>query len=1188
MSLKRYVPLLLALQALWTHSPEADAQVFDVELIPGARRFTLDADPSVYYILKESPDLGKATPFTPIAIELGEVAPVWEIPILPGRPRIFFAVEPVDLFAPYDTDGDGIDDVYELERPVLLDPLDGADAGDDPDGNGATHLEDYIAAGMAEELLSVMTHAWSMDQPATSPGLRFELHNSNKLDLNPVDAPINVPISGILGNALETDGADDALERPIDSTLVFNDQNFSGSMLAGFGSMVPSGISRFARVWGNAPNFANAHWEVSYDHDAGELQFSWVNSGNSVEIATVAHVFLPNTFDHVAWTYDAENDEGRIFVNSVSGASRPGTKRDTEFQAGTRLEVGAAVDDGLFHAVRLSDLLLFHGHVLTQAQIDFLHNAGAFRSYYLMAKDVNRTAYNVGNSISIRAGFSPSPAGDAFHAFIGETLSETFTNGMHTKFGNSLFYMQRFPFAMDVYKPQVTSPKPWKLAFEKSTYQKLITQTYEAGYENGKPGYENEGGAIVEVIDTARQYPQNANIEAFLILPFPQQNLGRFDPWVDYRTHWEDYTVAEGTFPQYWLNKASNIKLLNYVRHEQGKAITVIPTGDIHAEFGRVALNGGIPYEANLPNAPGPYGLGAGVYRYAEFGADALTMDRFHQSNVGAYMLALGCAKVLYDVPSVESFGTAGAALYDFDASVGRIVLKGTPLTPPFVAICQKIVDRVMNAKPYDSAFYYKDDSEPYAWWTFSEPTGNNRIDAWNGRQLMDDETSSATADVEKVAGPAPGVAAAQCGGHDRGLIGHGEDFNIPQASESLAVFLTFQNDAADIALSNQLVCRWSVDVGHTPLWTVHIAGGPSSPRLNFQMRVGGQINRTRFGPLVNDTDWHRAVCVFDRTDQKLFIHMDGVIDTVGVPTGDFDCDIDPDTPLTLGYQPPLPTQNPYEGKIANVVLMHRVPTSEELSEYMEGTNLVGADKGDSYPLFDRRIGSAAETIKTDLVSVYDFEGDINDSFGVHHLTNSTPPAVLLPDVFPFGIGYGVEFDAPGDHRLTVDTTAHRGGSGGLYVAALITPDIVTGTRRGMVTRWKETGDNREWELSINTSGQLAGRVSADGFNFSAEATSAAMALTPGQRHFVELWYDGSDVYVNVDHSATPASQAHAGGIFAGGDARTVFGAFEGNSSNNFDGTVHSVWIRQGAPTKAQRAWLYNRGNQRLSTALTP
>src|SRR5258708_5874059 len=54
----------------------------------------------------------------------------------------FYRVLEVPLTAPLDTDGDGIDDVYELNHFGTLSPLDPSDASADPDGDGLTNLEE--------------------------------------------------------------------------------------------------------------------------------------------------------------------------------------------------------------------------------------------------------------------------------------------------------------------------------------------------------------------------------------------------------------------------------------------------------------------------------------------------------------------------------------------------------------------------------------------------------------------------------------------------------------------------------------------------------------------------------------------------------------------------------------------------------------------------------------------------------------------------------------------------------------------------------------------------------------------------------------------------------------------------------------------------------------------------------------
>jgi hypothetical protein len=57
----------------------------------------------------------------------------------------FFRVRQVPLSAPLDTDGDGMDDVFELRHPAVLNPLDPADSAQDPDHDGQTNLQEYQA-----------------------------------------------------------------------------------------------------------------------------------------------------------------------------------------------------------------------------------------------------------------------------------------------------------------------------------------------------------------------------------------------------------------------------------------------------------------------------------------------------------------------------------------------------------------------------------------------------------------------------------------------------------------------------------------------------------------------------------------------------------------------------------------------------------------------------------------------------------------------------------------------------------------------------------------------------------------------------------------------------------------------------------------------------------------------------------
>ena len=97
-------------------------------------------DTRYYYLLQSSSDLSS---WTNADMSLGD--PV-DLRLEPGTSREFYKALPLDIHAPLDSDGDGIDDLYELHHPESLDPLDPTDAAEfAPGSNAQTNYQAYLA-----------------------------------------------------------------------------------------------------------------------------------------------------------------------------------------------------------------------------------------------------------------------------------------------------------------------------------------------------------------------------------------------------------------------------------------------------------------------------------------------------------------------------------------------------------------------------------------------------------------------------------------------------------------------------------------------------------------------------------------------------------------------------------------------------------------------------------------------------------------------------------------------------------------------------------------------------------------------------------------------------------------------------------------------------------------------------------
>ncbi len=95
--------------------------------------------PDLYFTLEQTRDWSR---YDPVAMSLGTVPMEWSMPIDPSESHLAFRLRANHILLPADSDGDGIDDVYELMHADFQDPLDPADAAEFFE-SGWTKLEEY-------------------------------------------------------------------------------------------------------------------------------------------------------------------------------------------------------------------------------------------------------------------------------------------------------------------------------------------------------------------------------------------------------------------------------------------------------------------------------------------------------------------------------------------------------------------------------------------------------------------------------------------------------------------------------------------------------------------------------------------------------------------------------------------------------------------------------------------------------------------------------------------------------------------------------------------------------------------------------------------------------------------------------------------------------------------------------------
>jgi hypothetical protein len=129
--------LLFAVILTGSQRVEALGTITDVRVQDGLVTVQFEDNPGIYYLLEYSTDLLGWQPAT-MSLGIRSVVDIQNSPELG-----FFRAAPLSKYSPLDSDGDGIDDVYELNHRLNpLDPTDGTSLA--PDGSGLTVYQTYL------------------------------------------------------------------------------------------------------------------------------------------------------------------------------------------------------------------------------------------------------------------------------------------------------------------------------------------------------------------------------------------------------------------------------------------------------------------------------------------------------------------------------------------------------------------------------------------------------------------------------------------------------------------------------------------------------------------------------------------------------------------------------------------------------------------------------------------------------------------------------------------------------------------------------------------------------------------------------------------------------------------------------------------------------------------------------------
>ncbi len=168
----------------------------DIQVLPDLPvQIRVPASADAYYLLYRGEQVQQIV--LPRDIRLGEAPEVTLSDPVPRPDTAFYRVEAVPVASPRDTDGDGLDDVYELQHRPACDPL-VADVDRDSDGDGKSNLEEFRLGTSPEKANVPPTVA--LTQPA--PDSIFPASANIDLVATATDADGNVArVEFFVGNA---------------------------------------------------------------------------------------------------------------------------------------------------------------------------------------------------------------------------------------------------------------------------------------------------------------------------------------------------------------------------------------------------------------------------------------------------------------------------------------------------------------------------------------------------------------------------------------------------------------------------------------------------------------------------------------------------------------------------------------------------------------------------------------------------------------------------------------------------------------------------------------------------------------------------------------------------------------------------------------------------------------------------